>query len=323
MSFKEIIGNQRPVRLLQKAILTDHLPQAYLFRGPEGVGKRRVAITLAKALNCEEGREDCCDKCLACRKTEDSNHPDVSVLCPEGQFIRIDAIRRLQRSLSYRPYEGKRRVCLLDGADRMTAESANALLKTLEEPPPDTLLILLAAETERLLPTIVSRCQQVRFTSLPIDQMVEALTRRLSIEEAEAKTVAELSQGSLGKALQLFDNEVWVKRPTIIQSLMDLPSRDVQWAFATAESVSDFGEGLPLVFPIMISWYRDLIIWKEQKDVDRLINQDFQEQIRDTAGTVSRRSLVRRIEAISQTAKALDRNVNRLLAMESLMLQLR
>lgn len=205
----------------------------------------------------------------------------------------------------------------------MKAEGANALLKTLEEPPPDTLLILLATERDLLLPTIVSRCQQVRFTSLPINQMIEELTRRLSMEKREAKTVAELSQGSLGRALEMFNHEVWEKRPKIIQDLMDLPSQDVQRAFTIAESLADFGESLPLVFPVMISWYRDLIIWNEQKDVDRLINQDFYEEIRERAVLMSRRSLVRRIEAINQMSKALSRNVNRLLAMESLMLQLR
>lgn len=323
MSFKEIIGHRRPVRLLQKAILNDHLPQAYLFLGPEGVGKRLTALTLAKTLNCEEEREDCCERCLSCRKIEDSNHPDVSLIRPDGQFIRIEAIRQLQRSLSYRPYEGKQRVCVLDGADRIKAEGANALLKTLEEPPPDTLLILLATERDLLLPTVVSRCQEVRFTSLPINQMIEEVSRRLSLEKREAKTVAELSQGSLGKALEMFDHEVWEKRPEIIGELIDLPSQDVGQAFAMAESLADFGESLPLVFPIMISWYRDLIIWNEQKDVDRLINQDFHEAVREKAILMSRRSLVRRIEAINQTSKALNRNVNRLLAMESLMLQLR
>lgn len=323
MSFKEIIGHRRPVRLLQKAILNDHLPQAYLFLGPEGVGKRLTALTLAKTLNCQEEKEDCCDRCLSCRKIEDSNHPDVSVISPEGQIIRIDTIRQLRRSLSYRPYEGKKRVCILDGADRMKAEGANALLKILEEPPPDTLLILLAVERDLLLPTIVSRCQQVRFTSLPADQMIEEVTRRFSMGKREAKTVAELSQGSLGRALEMLHHEVWEKRPKIIQDLLELPSQDVGHAFAIAESLADLGENLPLAFLIMISWYRDLIIWNEQKDVDRLINQDFHEEVKQGAVLVSRRSLIRRIEAINQTSRALKYNLNRLLAMENLMLQLR
>ncbi len=323
MSFKEIVGHRRPIRLLQQALLKDRLPHAYLFLGPEGIGKRLTALTLAKTLNCEQGKGDCCEKCLPCRKIEDSNHPDVGVISPDGQFIKIDQIRQLQRSLSYRPYEGRKRVCILDNADRMKAEGANALLKTLEEPPPDTLLILLAPETDALLPTIVSRCQQVSFTPLPLNEMTKELTMRLSLDQAEAKTLAELSQGSPGRALEMFHHEVWEKRPKFIQDLIDLSSQGVQRAFAVAGSLADLGDDLPLAFPIMISWYRDLIVWNEQKDVNWLINQDFHEEIRKRAGLMSRKSLVHRVEAINQTAKALSRNVNRLLAMENLMLQLR
>jgi DNA polymerase-3 subunit delta' len=323
MTLKEIIGHRRPIKMLQKAILNDRLPHAYLFLGPEGTGRRLTALALAKALNCENGIDDCCEKCLSCRKIQASNHPDVSVIYPDGQYIRIDTIRQLRRSLSYRPYEGKRRICILDGADRMKPEGANALLKTLEEPPPDTLLILLATERGLLLPTVVSRCQQVRFCALPTDQMIEALTKRLSIEKGEARAVAVLSQGSLGRALELVNHEVWQKRRGIVHDLMELPCHGVGRAFAIAESLANMGEDLPLVFLIMISWYRDLILWKEQKDVSRLIHQDLCDEVSEGAVSMSRRSLIRRIEAINRVSKVLNLNANRLLAMESLVLQLK
>ncbi|MBW2056687.1 MAG: DNA polymerase III subunit delta' [Deltaproteobacteria bacterium] len=323
MSFKEIIGNQRPIRLLRKAVSRGHLPQAYLFLGPEGIGKKLTALTLAKALNCLEGGEDCCDRCLSCKRIEDSNHPDVSVMGPEGQFIRIETIRKLQRSLSFRPYEGKKRVCILDGADRMKAEGANALLKTLEEPPPDTLLILVATQGDLLLPTIVSRCQQLKFTPLPVDRLAGEIRRRSSIGEGEAKTLAELSQGSLGRALELLDHEVWQKRPKIIQDLIDLPRGDVNRAFTLAESLADFGEDFPLVSLVMASWYRDLLVCQIEDDPSRLINRDFYQEARERASRSSRWSLIRRIDAINRTLKALRANVNRLLAVENLVLQLR
>jgi len=309
--------------MLQKAVVNGHLPHAYLFAGTEGIGKRLTALTLAKTINCEEGKEDCCEQCLSCRKIKDGNHPDVSVINPEGQFIRIDKIRELQRSLSYRPFEGKMRVCVVDGAEHMKAEGANALLKTLEEPPRRTLLILLASETDLLLPTIVSRCQQVTFTPLSMDQMVTELTERQTIEEREARTVAALAQGSLGRALQMLEHEVWEKRLDVIHEIMDLPSHGVRKAFAVAESLVDFGESLPLVFLVMMAWYRDLIIWNEQRSADCLINQDLCEEVKQVASQMSRRSLIRRIEAIHETSRALSRNANRLLALENLLLQLR
>jgi DNA polymerase-3 subunit delta' len=323
MSFKEIIGHRRPIRLLQKALLSHHLPHAYLFTGPDGVGKRLVALALAKALNCEEGGEDCCEECLACKKVADFNHPDVSLIGPDGQFIKIEQIRQLQRSLSFRPFEGRKRVCIIDKSDRMTPESANALLKTLEEPPTDTLLILLATEKDLLLPTIVSRCQQVAFGSLTTEQMVEELIQRSSLERQEARTIAALSQGSLGKGLEMMNLEVWDRRPEIIQNLIDLPAENVQRAFAIAESWVDLGDSLPLAFPIMMSWYRDLIVWNERKELGCLINQDFHDEVRKAAARMTRRSLMRRIEAIGETSRGLSQNVNRLLAAENLALQLR
>jgi DNA polymerase-3 subunit delta' len=309
--------------MLQRAIVNDHLPHAYLFVGTEGIGKKLTALNLAKTVNCEEGKEDSCDRCLSCRKIEDANHPDVSVITPEGQFIRIDKIRELQRSMSYRPFEGKMRVCIVDGADHMKVEGANALLKTLEEPPPRTLLILLASETDLLLPTIISRCQQITFTALSTDQMVTELTERHTIEEREARTVAALAQGSLGRALQILEQEIWEKRSEVIHEIMDLPSHDVGKAFAVAGSLADFGESLPLVFLVMMTWYRDLIIWNEQRSTDLLINQDLCEEVKKAASQMSRRSLIRRIEAIHETSRALSRNANRLLALENLLLQLR
>jgi len=180
-----------------------------------------------------------------------------------------------------------------------------------------------ASERERLLPTIVSRCQQLTFTRLPMDQMVGELINRHAIGEREARTVAALAQGSLGRALQMWDHEVWEKRGEIVHALMDLPGQRVHKAFTLAQSLVDFGEHLPLVFLVMISWYRDLILWKEGRGVDGLINQDLCEEVKRGGNLMSRRSLIRRIEAVNETSRALTHNANRLLAMVHLMLQLR
>jgi DNA polymerase-3 subunit delta' len=161
------------------------------------------------------------------------------------------------------------------------------------------------------------------FTRLPMDQMVGELTNRHAIGEREARTLAALAQGSLGRALQMLDHAVWERRVEIIHGLMDLPGQRVQNAFTLAQSLVDFGENLPLVFLVMISWYRDLILWNEGRDLDGLINQDLREEVRRGGSRMSRRSLIRRIEAVNETSKALRRNANRLLAMEHLLLQLR
>ncbi len=180
MSFKNVIGHQKQIELLQRAIVNDKVVHTYLFFGNEGIGKRWVALQFAKALNClERGAEegDACDRCISCRKIDGALHPDVSFLEPEGpsQLIKVEAMRQMQRELAFRPYEGKRRVCVLTTADRMAPEISNTLLKTLEEPPLHTVMILLAKSARALLPTILSRCQQIPFNPLPFPSLTQWL----------------------------------------------------------------------------------------------------------------------------------------------------
>ena len=166
MAFKDVLGHARPIALLQRAIKNEKVVNSYLFLGNEGIGKKDVALQFAKALNCLEGevkREDACDHCTSCKKIDHGLHPDVLLIEPEGQTIKVDQVRQMQRDLAYRPYEGKRRVCILTAADRMAPHISNTLLKTLEEPPLHTVIILLANNSRFMLPTILSRCQLVRF----------------------------------------------------------------------------------------------------------------------------------------------------------------
>ncbi len=174
MSFKDVIGHKKPIELLRRAIINDRVVHSYLFLGNEGIGKRWVALQFAKALNCLERRaeeSDACDRCLSCKKIDAELHPDVTVLEPEGQAIKVDQVRQMLRDLAYRPYEGKRRVCILTAADRMAPNMSNTLLKTLEEPPLHTVIILVANSSKAILPTILSRCQQIPFNPLPLSSL--------------------------------------------------------------------------------------------------------------------------------------------------------
>ena len=161
MTFSRIIGHDRQKSILQRALSGGRLAHAYLFAGPEGVGKRLMALAVARALFCMTGNG--CGECAACRKLEHSNHPDLHVLEPDGASIKIEQVRAIQRDLSLRPGEGSRKICLIEAAETTTTGAANALLKTLEEPRGDTLLILLTSQPQRLLETIRSRCQPLHF----------------------------------------------------------------------------------------------------------------------------------------------------------------
>jgi DNA polymerase-3 subunit delta' len=180
MPFDQILGQENAVHMMRNALIKDRMAHAYLLVGPEGAGKRKTAIMLAKAMNCSSlpGKGDCCEICPSCRKVNGQNHADIIQIEAEGEFIKIDQIRELQRRLSYRPLEGGRRACIIDPADQMNDAAANALLKTLEEPPAETYLFLITAKPHQLLPTILSRCQWVKFKPLSIGSIVQILMEK-------------------------------------------------------------------------------------------------------------------------------------------------
>ncbi|MBI5788339.1 MAG: DNA polymerase III subunit delta' [Candidatus Schekmanbacteria bacterium] len=160
MGWNQIKGQNRVVKILCRALAQKRLPHAYLFYGIEGVGKKLTALHLAKVVNCRQQTEEPCGICPACHKVDKAIHPDVILIQPEeGESIKIEQIRRLQEEIAYKPFEGYFKVWIIDQADKMTQQAANCLLKTLEEPPASSLIILLAVQEESLLPTIISRCQ--------------------------------------------------------------------------------------------------------------------------------------------------------------------
>ncbi|RTZ90589.1 MAG: DNA polymerase III subunit delta' [Deltaproteobacteria bacterium] len=202
------IGQTVALLLIRKMIETGRLGGSYLFAGPQGVGKKTTARYLAMAANCERSEFPPCGECSACEKILAGNHPDVLTLSPpEGkQNLTIEQVRHLQGTLAYGPYEGKRRVVIIDPADLLGLEAANALLVTLESPPSHTLLILTTAAPYRLLETIRSRCQVIRFTPLTRDALAQ-IARRSGLTLAPDDPVLELSQGSVTRLMALTDPE--------------------------------------------------------------------------------------------------------------------
>ncbi len=322
MSFKEIIGHDRQIEHLRNAMRNRRLAHAYLFLGKEGIGKKMVALNLAKALNCLRGDEEPCDECPSCLKANRLHHPDVLLVEPHGQWIRIDQIRDLQRELSHRPYEGKRRVCILTGADRMRQEAANALLRILEEPPLHTVLILLAANGDFILPTITSRCQRITFNPLPTERIAEVLQSRLGLKREEAHILASLADGSLGKALQTDLDFVHRARREIIEKIIDLPSYGAEQILGLAEEMTKGNDDLPMLLTMIHTWYRDLLSYKGRGKSAQLINIDLSHEIHEAALGTDIPSLIRRMEVIQGALWNLDRNANRQITLEAMLLDL-
>ncbi len=208
MPFRDLFGHRRVLGLLSRAIQTDSLPPSLIFAGPDGVGKRLAAVAAAQALNClapvagADGGRDACGRCTSCRKIDRRLHPDVTVVAPEeGTAIKIEQIREVVGQTAYRPFEGRSRVVVIDGADLMGDDAQNALLKTLEEPPPRNVFVLVTNRPDALLDTIRSRCCLLRFGPVAAHDLAGALTARHEFDEADAHATAALAGGSFARAL--------------------------------------------------------------------------------------------------------------------------
>src|SRR5574341_1215304 len=224
MSFAKLIGNQRNKEILQRLLGRGRLNSTLIFAGPDGVGKRQFALTLAKAANCRKAPApsyalDSCDECPVCRRIDAGTYGDVTVIRPDGQFIKIAQTRELAEEVYTRPREGRQRFFIIDEADRLREEAANSLLKTLEEPPPTSTLILLTARPDALLLTIRSRAQRLNFAALSVAEMEKFLAENYPRPASDTALLARITQGRIGQATA-FDLSVYrQERRTLIELL--------------------------------------------------------------------------------------------------------
>lgn len=324
MSFSNILGQEKAIAVLQNALRHDRVPQAYLFSGYEGVGKKFTAVTLAKALNCREREDDSCDQCLSCHKIESGNHPDVRIIEPDGQFIKIDQVRELQRDANFKPFEGKKKVYIIDYAEAMRPETANALLKTLEEPSSECVLILVTANVYALLPTVISRCQFVRFVSLGVGKLTELLIQKKQVEPERARLIASLSEGCPGRALAMDAMDTLEKRDIVERLLKTISSglQDVRVLFTQVETFMENRTEIQDFLDIMLVWYRDMYILHEQGDSSLVANSDAIARLSQTANQLSAWQIRRLFDIVYHAKLDILRNANRQLALEIMLISL-
>ncbi len=320
MSFKDIIGQRLAVDLIKRAIDEKRFAHAYLFIGPEGVGKSLLAKTFAKALNCDKGGTEPCGACVSCNKIEDNIHPDVLFIYPEGKSsqISIDSIRKIERAMSLKPYEGRTKVYVIDGADNMTEEAANCLLKSLEEPPKDTVMVLLASNMSRLMPTIISRCQKITFYPLDEESVKSELTRRYGLDEKKALCISRFAEGSLGKAIETMEEDALTKRDKVVDEFISpkrLGYEDV-WLY---DEPRDKVNG---ILSTLAVYFRDLLVFSLSRDAGLLVNLDKADEITRDSKRYSAERLEEIIEAIAATQERIKRNANIKIALASMRLNI-
>jgi DNA polymerase-3 subunit delta' len=339
MTLREIIGHRRLTTLIARAIERESLPPTLLFAGPSGVGKWAVARATAQAVNCIERVTptatdlaiDACGTCRACDRIARGVHVDVILIEPdERASIKIDVIRDVLSKTSFRPFEGRKRVVLIREADTLEPASQNALLKSLEEPPPGTMFILTTAVPGALLPTVRSRCMRLRFGRLTSAEIAAALVRDHDYSDVDAKQTAPIADGSIGQALALIDNDLSMFRELAMGLLQQTAGRADTTSRVQAASALHTGgskkertrEDVAIVLRLMASMLRDLEAINAGADravlANPLLTNDLEALARAYAGERARAAF----GAVDRALTALERNAGTKVVTEWLAVQM-
>lgn len=349
-----IIGQDKAVALLESSLKKGRLSHAYLFLGPEGVGKKTLALELAKAVNCLQP-EPPCGQCPSCIRISSGRHADVISynLIPQGEEtadsprkeesptgsrreISTDKIRELQEMAHLSPFEGKKKVFIIEEADRLSEEASNRLLKILEEPPPAVLIILLAKAAGSpygqqrgkggLLPTIVSRCQIIELHPVSIPALGKTLISTLGMDSKRASYIARISQGRLGWALNYHQNpELLKKREEKLMSLIPLTSSEIEARFSFAAKLAEGGakewEKIQDTLSLWLSWWRDLFLWKNGAK-EFVVNLDQEAFLNRQASKLETAQIAQALFYLCQAKSQLEARANIKLVLEDLMLHM-
>jgi DNA polymerase III subunit delta' len=328
----QIIGQGRAVSLLQQSLKAGRLAHAYLLTGPQHIGKMTLALKLAQALNCEAEEKPCLE-CTACKKIAAGTHADVQVIGllqkendTEFKVITIEQVRDVLHMANLPPFEGKNKVFIFDGAELLSPDAADCLLKTLEEPEARVTFIFLTTNDRLLMPTVVSRCQRLELTPLPIQEEVAALVSGGNITQERARLLAGLSHGCPGWALAASQDESALQRRTAeINRIAGVINDDVTGRFDYAgQLAAGFSKDRGAVYEALERWqdyWRDLLLVRLGSEAT-VTNIDRKQELADTAGGYSLTQIKDFIEGIRRTAEMLRQNVNTRLALEVLMLDI-
>lgn len=296
-----IIGHQNIITQLQNAVNSERVAGAYLFAGEQGVGKETVALFFAGLILCEDRMDGLtpCAACRACRKMKSGNHPDFRIIRPDGSQLKIDQIREMQQQISYQPLEGPRKIYILANTEKMNVYTANSLLKTLEEPPAASTIILLTENLNTILPTIRSRSQILTFYPMPSEELANALVDSFSTDIETATHASILSRGIVGKAITLVEKGTSDRQeiPEILEET------DLIAAFRLAEQFEKDLDSLDE----LITWYRDLLLIQQGAPKELITHTNAVDRLQTLAPRYSQIRLQRAIKTVFQTKSLLQR----------------
>lgn len=335
MALKDVLGQERALEILRGSITKNRIAHAYIFTGEDGIGKKFTAINIAKTLNCEQNTTksprkatprgefatgsseiDCCDKCPSCIKIDKAIHPDVFLLAPENGQIKVETIRDLGKSLSYKAFEGKWKIVIIDNADTLNQSAANAFLKTLEEPPDQSLLMLISSVPELILSTIRSRCQRINFSPLPLNKISELLEHVCSVEglqtqsdspvlkKIRSKQTALLSMLSGGRPGWALSKNLLERRDIAFNEFKNLLKGIEENLWGDRDAMAEWFYWVQL-------WLRDIAVLKATSRSDLLINQDIEKEIKDISKKAELKDILKLSNTLYNIKELLRFNLNK------------
>lgn len=325
-TFKDVVGHKDIINYIRNAVREDKVSHAYILNGERGAGKKMLANLFAATLLCEKGGPDPCNECHSCRQAESGNHPDIiKVTHEKPNSISVDDIReQVNNTIMIKPYQGPYKVYIIPQADMMTTQAQNALLKTIEEPPEYTVIMLLTENADTLLPTINSRCVMLKLRNIKDTLIKKYLMETMQVPDYKADMCTAFAQGNMGRAIMLANSEHFNEiRDEAVQLLKYINEMELSEIVQAVSRITAYKLEINDYLDIIMIWYRDVLLYKATKDMDKVVFKDQIKYIKERAKRSSYEGIELIIESLEKAKARLKANVNFDLVMELLFLTIK
>ena len=325
-SFKDVVGHKDILKYISSAVENNRVSHAYILNGERGSGKKMLANLFAMTLLCETGDNEPCGKCHSCKQAESGNHPDIiRVTHEKPNSISVDDIRtQVNNTVDIKPYQGPYKVYIIPQADMMTPQAQNAILKTIEEPPSYAVFLLLTENAETLLPTINSRCVMLKLRNIKDTLIKKYLMENLEIPDYKADMCTAFAQGNMGRAIMLANSDHFNEiREEAVQLLKHISEMELNEIVAAVKNISVYKLEITDYLDIIMIWYRDVLLYKATKEIDKVVFKDQLQSIKEQARKSSYEGIELIQESLEKAKARLKANVNFDLVMELLFLTIK